>query len=214
MNDEIEFFKELLVKTKTEFYKSPIYKKQNDDKNRWGFSICGTPIQKGKGILLGINWGGHGEYDEQKEMPNGNDILTYNFIQRSQPFFDTYLSLKVDKVDFNYTNLCFFRTPDIKSLSFQDYECSCPLFQQYVEYIKPRWIFSLGIKNYYLLKDMKKLSSTEEFHDSESKHMGATGKFLSYNFYAVPHPNARIKTNSRNEIWDKVGKQFINDINS
>ena len=212
MSDDIEFIEKLLAKTKTEFSKSPIYKKQNDENKRWGFSICGTPIQKGKGILFGINWGGSGEYEEQNKMPEGNNIAGDDFIKRSKHFFDEYLSLKFDELNFNYTNLCFFRTPKIDDLSFQDYKLSYPLFEEYVKYIQPPWIFSLGITSYDILKKMGQLNADSEIKDSSQKHRGATGKFLGFNFYAVPHPNAHLKNNSRKEIWAQVGKQFRNDI--
>ncbi len=212
MSEEIKFFEELRQKTLDIFYESPIYKKQHEENQQWGFSICGTPIQIGKGIIFGINWGGNGEYEDQSEMPKGNEILEYDFIKRSKTFFDKYLHLKFDEPNFNYTNLCFFRTPNIKYLSFQDYERSYPLFVEYVKFIQPPWIFSLGITGYDILKKLGPLKADPDIRDSSQSQRGATGKFFGFNFYAVPHPNAHLKGDSRQEIWAQIGEKFQKDL--
>ena len=65
MTDDLKFFENLRAMTKVAFSNSPVYKNQIEKKEQLGFSICGNPIQRGKGILFGINWGGRGEYAEQ-----------------------------------------------------------------------------------------------------------------------------------------------------
>jgi hypothetical protein len=52
-----EFFQQILLETKEVYNSSPIHQKQKEQGNNWNYSICGTPIQSRKGILMGFNWG-------------------------------------------------------------------------------------------------------------------------------------------------------------
>ncbi len=210
MANEEQFLKQLLFETKIKFQESPIFNEQLTLEEHWYYSICGTPIQIEKGILLGINWGAGGEHQPQTEMPDGKDILAYNFIQRSRQNLEKYLSLDFNDINFNYSNLCFFRSPHEIFLRPKDYENSLPLFKQYVDFIKPKWIFSLGNNNCKILSQFGKLTDFKEYLDSERKHKGVTAKLWDYDFFSVPHPNARVKTKSRIEIWEQIGQQFNN----
>ncbi len=207
MTQEEQFFRRLLVDTERKFFESPVFIKQQQLSKRWNYSVCGTPIQKNKGILLGINWGADGDHEPQMEMPDGEDIPNYNFIQRSRPFLEKYLLLNFYIINFNYTNLCFFRTPKESCLNSKDHENSLPLFKQFVEFVKPPWIFSLGNNNYNILLGLGQLTDVMEYFDSEHKHKGIMAKLWGHNFYSVPHPNARVKKKSRNEIWEHIGQQ-------
>jgi hypothetical protein len=209
MTEEEHFFIQLLKETKSKFVKSPIYTKQTELGRQWNYSVCGTPIQKNKQILLGINWGVDGDHEAQKELPHGRDIQHYNFIQRSQPFLEKYLAISLNAVNFNYTNLCFFRSPNASYLSLEDYQNSLPLFKLFADLILPPWIFSLGNSNYQILEQLGQLTNIKKYFDSEKKYYGVTGKLWSYDFYSVPHPNARVKSKSRNEIWELIGKHII-----
>ncbi len=209
MTNEEQFFKELLTVTKVAFHNSPVFKEQQKLGKQWNYSICGTPIQLGKGILLGINWGVSGDHVEQTKMPDGKDIPSYNFIQRSKPFLEKYLSLDFDVINFNYTNLCFFRTPDEIFLRPMDYKNSLPLFQQFVQFINPKWIFSLGNNNCKILLQLGQLANVKEFYDNDKKHKALSAELWGHNFFSVPHPNARVKTKSRNEIWESIGEEII-----
>ena len=100
-----DFFKQLLDKTKQAFIDSPIYQKQKTLGKDWNYSICGSPIQLGKGILMGINWGEDGNHEPLSAMPNGKDIASYNFIKRSKNYLETYLHLDLNTVDFNCCRL-------------------------------------------------------------------------------------------------------------
>lgn len=46
-----------------------------------------------------------------------------------------------------------------------------------------------------------------DFYDSEQKHKGVKAELWGHSYFSVPHPNARVKTKSRNEIWERIGKQ-------
>ncbi len=207
MSEDV-FFKQLLDRTKQVFKITDVYKKQQGLKQNWNYSVCGTPIQKNKGILLGINWGADDNHEPQSDMPEGKDILEYRFINRSKKYLENYLKLDFNSINFNYTNLCFFRTKAEKDLSDDDYKSSLPLFKSFVEFINPPWIFSLGTGNYYRLQQFGELKNIKEFPDSENKFKGVTATLWGHKFYAVPHPNAHVKGASRDEIWKLIGKNI------
>jgi hypothetical protein len=51
---EQQFFDELLQKTKQQFEKAPIYKIQVKEGNQWHYSVCGTLIQRSKGLSFAL----------------------------------------------------------------------------------------------------------------------------------------------------------------
>jgi hypothetical protein len=208
MTTEEQFLQRLLADTKEKFLESPVLGEQQLCGRQWNYSACGTPIQVGKGILLGINWGVSGDHEPQTEMPDGKDIPTYNFIQRSRQFLEQHLHLDFDTKNFNYTNLCFFRTPREVFLRPKDYENSLPLFRKFVEFVKPEWIFSLSNNNTKILQQHGQLRFTIDYYDSESKHKGVKANLWGHPYFSVPHPNARVKAKSREEIWEQIGQQI------
>ncbi|HEY8388647.1 MAG TPA: hypothetical protein VIK74_08590, partial [Parasegetibacter sp.] len=122
-------------------------------------SICATPISKDSGIIFGINWGGSGNFLPQTVMPKGNDIADYHFIKQSRQFLEKHWQLDVLNINFNYTNLCFFRTPKEKDLTSDDYKLSLPLFEKYVRYINPPWLLSIGGTNIKVLNNLGMLKN-------------------------------------------------------
>ena len=97
-----EFFQKLLEQTKRSFNNTPIYEKQKKSGKKWNYSVCGAPIQLRKGILMGVNWGADEDHEPQTTMPDGKDILTYPFIERSKYYLENYLHLDFDRINFNY----------------------------------------------------------------------------------------------------------------
>jgi hypothetical protein len=73
METSKEFFTDLLDETKKSFENSPIkkYREQFFPSQKWNYSICETPIKKGKGIIVGLNWGGN-DYEPQSVYPINN----------------------------------------------------------------------------------------------------------------------------------------------
>jgi hypothetical protein len=209
MTIEEHFLQRLLSDTKEKYMLSPVFAEQQKLGRQWNYSVCGTPIQIGKGILLGINWGVSGDHNPQTDMPDGKDIPTYNFIRRSRHYLENYLRLDFDTMNFNYTNLCFFRTPNEVILRPKDYENSLPLFKQFVEFVQPDWIFSLSNGNSKILSQFGLLTNTTDFYDSEQKHKGVKANLWGHPYFSVPHPNARVKTKSRNEIWERISEQIL-----
>lgn len=208
-SDDDRFFFDLLKQTKNKFKETPIYAKQMNEKNQilWHYSVCGTPIQSGKGVIMGINWGvGKDSHRPQEGIPPGDDIIEYSFMKRSNSLFKDYLKLDIDKKNFNYTNLCFFRSPKAADLAPKDFELSLPLFKQYICHINPPWIFSLGNAVIHPLKELGELEDIKSYPGSSNgkTFKGFSGQLWDWKFYNVPHPNAHMTSSVRKTIWEKV----------
>lgn len=191
---EDAFFHELLADTKEAFLKSSLANK------KWNYSICGTPMRKGKGLIVGLNWGGK-ETDPQLAIPDGSDIENYNFIVRSKPFLEKYLQVK-NVTEINYSNICFFRSPSISHLTECDIKLSEPLFYKYLNYIKPPWTVVLSNNITFLpsIKTWEKVTS--QFNGKVFSAYRASHDEMK--FYALPHPNAHLKSEVRHDLWEKV----------
>lgn len=192
------FFKELLSETKIAYENSKI------SKENFYYSICGTPLNIGDGLIIGINWGVDKEHSAQSEIPDGKDIVTYNFIKRSKELLEQFTNVSFTDINFNYSNLCFFRSRKASDLCIEDYQNSKQLFIKYLKFIKPQWVISLGNTNTKVLSQLSILTNEIEFIDKEQKHKSYKGYILDIPYYSVPHPNARVKSESRNLLWQKV----------
>ncbi len=204
-----EFYDTLLKKASKAYEDSPASK----FKKQLHYSVAATPIRPYKGLVIGINWGGSEANQKAQETMPGEDELTeeiikkdYKFLQRSVENLEKYFKLQFNKVDFNYSNICFFRTHREKDLTFQDYKNSFPLFRDYVEYLNPSWILIFGVTvvNRIVQIDSEAITEKKAIYDDEQKFYGYKGLLIGIPFYCVPHPNARLKNNSRNKIWEKM----------
>jgi hypothetical protein len=199
-------FKSLLIETERAYNQSSLKHKG------WFYSICGTPIQPWRGIILGINWGSDRNYQHtpQSQMEFDQEIRKYKFIKASESFLREYLDVNIERLHFNYSNLCFFRTPREKDLKLGDYFLSIRLFKHYVACINPPWIFSFGITNFNRLKRIGEANEGEfkKLSAPNNKYFGVSGKLWDIPFFAVPHPNARIPKESRSMIWQKISSEI------
>jgi hypothetical protein len=186
---------------------------QKQTRLNWGISVCATPIQVGKGLILGINWGGGGPrdkyaYGSQDKMPAPEEFQRglkkgdYGFLIRSKSYVKKYLNVDIDSGKFNYTNLCLFRSPGQKDLLTEDYESCFETFKFLVREICPPWIISLGTGNIDRLRALIPTFSPELKSIGRAK--GCNDKLLDTPFYCVPHPNAHLSKNDRDGIWNKV----------
>lgn len=202
-----QFFHQQLVETKIQFDKSDVKHKQQEMSQKWNYAVCATPIQKSKGVIFGINWGGN-NMDPQSKMPDGSGIKNYRFIKQSRALLEEYWGVNIEEPDFNYTNLCSFRSPRANQLTDKDYELSLPLFEKYIRYIQPPWIISLGRKNVQMLQHFGVLKNIQPLCDHTNKHKGYSGELWESNFFSVPHPGARLTSASRKEIWAAVSREM------
>jgi len=200
---EIEFFDHLLDKTQKVFFKSNTFKKHGD--KNWNFAICDTPIKKKTGIFFGLNWGGN-DIDAQSVYPLAEKDRNWNFFSHSRNYFLEFLNTDIEQL--NYTNLRFFRSPKVKQIEPTDWDKAIPLFQEYVDYINPPWTLMLGKPNHLWNDHISNHNTIKKKDNKTNRNMyGYTGiLFGKYPFGAVPHPQAKISTETRKEIWQSVIK--------
>jgi hypothetical protein len=175
-----------------------------------GVSLCATPITPGKPVILGINWGGGSEsddhiYQNQTKMPAKEDFIIddYPFLIRSEKLFADILKLDIGKGEYNYTNLCLFRSPDISSLIPKDFLDCALILREYVKYIKPPYILSMGNSNKKYLQPGN--PEFELIDLGEKGQKGWRGNVWGNKFYCVPHPQSRfLNDKQRHEIWKSV----------
>jgi len=203
-----EIFNQLLKKAKEKFKQSSL------SKSKWGLSLCATPIQMGKPIIMGINWGGgsigdKNEYKIQEKMPSESDFQkelkngNYKFLTRSKQLLEKHRQLRIDDDEFNYTNLCLFRTPKASELPDDAMDSCIEILQEFIKKIEPDWILSFGKSNVITLGKTKALIENNQNSSTLSKFW-FSGKLWGYKFYSLPHPNARLKNEYRNSIWKNV----------
>ncbi len=199
---EIQFFAELLSDTEKQFKQSPVYQKQLNQGKNWNYAVCATPIQRERGIIFGINWGGD-DYQPQTQMPTGENIVNYTFIKQSRKNLEQ-VGLNFKDINFNYTNLCFFRTPRESLLEEEDYRLALPLFERYVRYINPPWLLSIGGKNMKILDKFKLLRDIERHYDQHRRFKGHSAQLWQWNVFSAPHSQAKMTNKARRTIWDKL----------
>lgn len=214
-----EIFKQISSLLVTEVNNNNILKDEKTNGKKWNYSICGTPIQIDKTLLMGINWGGGSpsdsyDYKIQEAMPSFDEFTNlykqgeYKFLKRIEPFMKEIVKIEISTGEFNYSNLCFFRTPSIKDLTDNDFKICSPVFKKMIELIHPKQIISLGTGN---IKYLKKYFQDE--FDCENpisvpgtSHKIYSGNLLGFTFYNLPHPNARKLSN---EIYEKLWKRLF-----
>lgn len=195
---EVEFFHSALARLDQKYKEFAL---SGDLKLTGGYSLCGTPLQQGKPLLMGINWGGAEKELKQDRMPAGDDVPGYHFMKRSEPFLRRYLKIDPVSLEFNYANLCFFRTTDIQGLKTEHFEASLPILKDFVAYIKPPYILSLGNSTLPILQNLAKEAFVIEYSHLVGQHFGHVGKLYDTPFFSVPHPSARVRKIDREGIW-------------
>lgn len=208
---EQQFFKNLQEKTEGVFHQSEVYQK-NKDKN-WFYSICNGPIYRDKPIIFGLNWGvskdpNYKGHRAQKTNPIDIDRNTWKFKSHVDIYLQKYFGYSFDEV--NYSNQCFFRTPNEKYLSYRDWRDALPLFRDYVEYINPPYLIMLGKPKYMNDKELK------DYREIEYLPIGAKRRsfvrlgtlFDKYKFGSVPHSSAHISPSTHDELWKLLSEKF------
>ncbi len=80
MEDLTGNFEVLLDKAKRLFEFSEVKFRQDRNMLKWGISLCATPINIGKAVILGISWGGAAvedktRYSIQRRFPTPGRIF-------------------------------------------------------------------------------------------------------------------------------------------
>lgn len=203
MTEEEKFFHELLKETENVFFSSEIYEKSKNE--NWNFAICDSPIQKGRGIVFGLNWGGK-DINAQRNYPVANKKRDWNFISHNRKYFDIFLNSDISQL--NYSNLCFFRSHKIDMMTAKDWKLVVPLFEKYVDFINPPWTVMLGATGIKYLELNYLTNFKKEIVCGKTKRIFTyTGKlFDKYPFACVPHPQTRISKDNRTEAWRRAIK--------
>ncbi len=207
---EVDFFHYLLQKTEVFFEKSETRKKYPE--SNWNYAICDTPIQKGRGLFFGLNWGGD-DINQQTVYPDANKERNWKFVTNSRPFFRQYLNREIESL--NYSNLCFFRSPSMNEFVESDWDLAIPLFKEYINYVNPPWCLMLGkpdtLINRSFITDLERYEVLDGKLPRTKRVFGYTGKlFNRYKFGSVPHTESRISNQARNKIWGKVSHHLLN----
>jgi len=80
MEDLTRNFDVLLDKAKRLFEFSEVKFRQDRNTLKWGLSLCATPMNAGKAVILGISWGGASfadktSYSIQRRFPTKEEFL-------------------------------------------------------------------------------------------------------------------------------------------
>lgn len=203
LTDEETFFYQLLETTKQAFANSDTRKKHPNE--NWNFAICETPIKRVEGLVFGLNWGGDDINQQSLYPPERREYgRNWKFVTHSRKYFREHFDVEIE--DLNYSNLCFFRSPDMKRFVPKDWKRGIPLFEAYVKFVEPSWCMMMGNPNPLKQDHIKDLNRETVLNEKGNRKVyGYTGLlFGEYPFGCVPHPGAHISSNSRNEIWEKV----------
>ena len=214
MEDLNRNFDILLDKAKRLFEFSEVKFRQITNTSKWGISLCATPINPGKPVIMGINWAGAASteiarYSFQRRFPTKEEFLRdyhaggYPFIQKSENLINEFLKIRIEDVEFNYTTVCLFRSPNISDLSIKEVRWCMTILREFIELIDPPFILSLGNTNIVFLEpDLRDL---KKFTGPGSAHVGYSGLLWGHTFYSVPHPTARkLNDDLRRKIWETV----------
>lgn len=201
---EEQFFYDLLEKTKEVYTTSPVYKKYGDAKN-WNCAVCETPITKGNAVLFGLNWGGN-DINQQTTYPTKQREKGRNwpFAKHADHYLKKYFECTINEV--NYSNLCFFRTPNAKYLSYQDWQLSIKLFEKYIDFISPPWTIMMGDPKILNEKQFTNRKRWEYRAPNATRRSFAYVGLLfgKYPFGAVPHSAARCSPETHNALWAQM----------
>ncbi|BFP40573.1 hypothetical protein FGF1_14180 [Flavobacteriaceae bacterium GF1] len=208
---EKQFFKQLQEKTDRVFKNSEVYSK-NKDKN-WYYSICNGPIYSKKPIVFGLNWGVSQDKDfeghqAQTSYPSIIDNDTWPFKTHVNHYLLKYFGYTFDEV--NYSNLCFFRTPNTDYLSYQDWRDAIPLFKEYVEYINPPYLIMMGAPKYLNEQELSSIENHGVLPEGKNRRSFVrTGVlFYKFKFGSVPHSAAHISPNTHDILWKILKEKF------
>lgn len=206
---ESEFFDHLNRRCAEAYAKAPIRARG------WSYSICRTPIARGSGAVIGLNWGGGGprdshRYEPQTRMPGPEDFrreLNGAYLRSLMPDLREHLAIDDSSFAVNSLNLCPFRSPSIGDLSDEDWRLGIPIFLEFVHDVKPPWIVITTTSR----RDLARVAAADSsFRLDEEVSVPATngltysgylGSIGSSEFIAVPHPGARIPGDARTAIW-------------
>ncbi len=200
-----QLFDEIAAELQKVAPNTPLMQQQKELKRRWGYSICATPLETELPLVMGMNWGGSGEFEVQSEMPDKQGFIDdlnkghYRFLTRSSRLLKTYGEIDIWSGNFNYTNFCFFRSPNAKYLHNDDYALSLDILERLIKGIQPSKIICLTTSVISHIPDKGTLQLIQS--SGQRTYHAYQGQLFGFPFYCVPHPNAHVPTMQREELW-------------
>ena len=210
--EHIEFFNQLLEKTKTAFHNSDVYKTYGN--KNWGYSVTATSFKKNAKVIVGFNWGAgknwkvpEGSDGSQEKYPLKDFLSSYNDLgsmKRTIPFFRKYFDT-IPEVQANY---CFFRSETESQISPADLLLSSKLFDELINYLEPSMLisFSKSLNDYFEQTGKLLNVKTLEISSVNKRFKVTSGKVKiadkEIDYYNLPHPNYPVTSGAREKAWD------------
>lgn len=208
----------LLDESREAFNKSDIRKFAEDNNFSWFYNICTTRITPNNILIVGFNCAAEKEktHEPQLELPKESfkDLKDLNWLGSLKRIYNPLMKYLPEENINNciQTNICFFRSEKEKQISHKDLLLSIPLFNKFIEIVKPKMIigFSSALRNHF--KDKLTISEyefvnilsgsgkTKKIFESAKCKFSVGGKNIPV--YFLPHPNYRITKNARVQAWE------------
>ncbi|MBM2813982.1 MAG: pol3 finger protein [Ignavibacteria bacterium] len=187
--DELDFYQYLFELTNVAFNQSIIKKIQEKLEKKWNYALSATKFNKGKDVFCGIYWSLKPDesYYPQKDYTKieDNGAYEYLFVKQNGELIEKYFNIIPETMgEFNYTNFCFFKSPNKSYLFDYDLDLCSHLFVEYIEYIKPQRLIVFG-------------TSLEE----RMKRMRLETKVMGIKLLILPHPRERLSAEERLQAW-------------
>ena len=207
MREELNTLLELL---------GPIYDKSDTKKicekerQKWGYSLVTSAMERSAPLILGFNWGANQKeiYQNQKSVDLANfEKEDVGSLKRIFPFIRSYFGEEyLSKV--SQSNYCFFRSKTEAEISPADIERCKPIFDKLVEILEPSAIlcFSSKLRKYLIesnqVLDLKERAIKFGRGSRDIEFVAAHGTFASgVGIRFLPHPNYPMKRDARAAAW-------------
>ena len=202
--------------TKSAFDDSEIKKLPDAHKLKWLYCISATRLSTDANVIVGFNWGA--KKGDPYDYSRDDVILNYSFKDLYQKkwlgsLHEVYPSLKMhlpneDIDNCVHTNYCFFRSNNQSEITAKDLELSTPLFDRFIEIIKPKRIigFSSQLRNHYINLYGSSIKRKQIKTNNRTIYYAAKGtckiKQKNVEVHFLPHPNTHLTNVARDEAWD------------
>lgn len=178
----------------------------------WSYSLISPMPTQGCPLLIGINWGGGNNSDEQfhAQTEFGHDDLStqdIGILKTALQYCRDHLgNEKAHRMA--QTNYNFFRSPDERYLSSKDFSLCEPIFEKLVALIQPEVMVCLSSKLRDYLLNNNRLDDIEiadniksESGNSLRSVVAIKAKLNGAKIVFLPHPMSQITSKARKEAW-------------
>lgn len=216
------FLEGLLKETKSAYERSDIILQQPE----LYYSVLYSEIQPEKPFILKLNENVKAEYDKNKwllpafrnsfQPVKSGDLPLGNFSSASLNdkalghAFDYLRRFCPEALKGTYANYCFFRSKKENDISLKDLHLSRELFERLLAYARPTILisFSARLRDYFLDSGQFIEPKLKPIRSGGASALPMRGA-LWFNenridFCYLPHPNAKLSPEAREEAWEFV----------